>query len=229
MKVSTKKIKEERLLDIVEDIFKVLGYKSSKMDEIAKKANCSKSTLYSYFDSKENLMMAITYRAFNSLLNGYYKSLQEMYGSSGYERAKSLFFCYLRFSEDSFFYYQTLLEYMTFIRSVRNEEKKMTIAMKNSLYFKKVKNIHNLPMTMIIEEIKSGQKDGSISNPKNAVEIFITIWSFLIGYTRINSSPKKEGENTFFNVPMEIVKKDLLVFINFYLMNDIQEMTFKNK
>ena len=49
-------MKEEQIIEAARDLFSTYGYKRVSMDEIAKKANVTKKTVYSYFKSKEDLL-----------------------------------------------------------------------------------------------------------------------------------------------------------------------------
>ncbi|HHH53572.1 MAG TPA: TetR/AcrR family transcriptional regulator, partial [Bacteroidetes bacterium] len=71
MKEEKRLSKEESIITAAEKVFNKVGYKNAKMEEVAKAAGITKVTLYTYFQSKENLYMALTYRGFQKLLNGY--------------------------------------------------------------------------------------------------------------------------------------------------------------
>jgi AcrR family transcriptional regulator len=51
--------RRQRLLDAAEGVFFELGYGSSSMDDIARRAGMSKKTLYRLFDTKESLFAAM--------------------------------------------------------------------------------------------------------------------------------------------------------------------------
>ncbi|MBK7606925.1 MAG: helix-turn-helix transcriptional regulator [Saprospiraceae bacterium] len=55
-------LKEVIILNAAEKIFEEVGFVNAKMDDIAREASMSKGSIYFYFQSKENLYMAITYR-----------------------------------------------------------------------------------------------------------------------------------------------------------------------
>ena len=63
--------KENLIVDAAERVFSVVGFKNAKMENIATEAGITKVTLYSYFQSKENLYLALTYRGLQ-LLNDKY-------------------------------------------------------------------------------------------------------------------------------------------------------------
>lgn len=49
-------MKEEQIIEATRQLFTTYGYKRVSMDEIAKQANVTKKTIYSYFKSKEDLL-----------------------------------------------------------------------------------------------------------------------------------------------------------------------------
>ncbi len=49
-------MKEEQIIEAARELFTTYGYKRVSMDEIAKQANVTKKTVYSYFKSKEDLL-----------------------------------------------------------------------------------------------------------------------------------------------------------------------------
>lgn len=66
--------KEQRkasILDAAMRVFKRKGIQAASMDEIAKEAEFSKGTLYSYFDSKFALFAELSNRVLSQVLNGF--------------------------------------------------------------------------------------------------------------------------------------------------------------
>jgi len=207
------------MITVAEQVFFSLGYNNTRMEDIAREVGCSKTTLYAYFESKENLYMAITYRAFQVLLDNYYETLNNAHEKSGLGKVLDCFYSYISFTEKHYNYQQLILEYLSFIRSVSDEgqEVKLTEPLKKSLWFKKVKGIHNQPLSIIIPIIKEGQKDGSITNKDQPEELFLTIFAVLIGYAKLSNS-SESGRRTLFKVNLETWKnrvnnlvKDILV------------------
>ena len=202
------------MIIVAEQVFFSLGYTNTRMEDIARQAGCSKTTLYTYFESKENLYMAITYRAFQALLDNYYETLNNAHEKSGLGKVLDFFYSYITFSEKHYNYQLLLLEYMTFIRSVtgKGQEVKLTEPLKRSLWFKKVRGIHNQPLSIIVPIIKEGQEDGSITNNNQPEELFLTLFAILIGYAKLSNSSDSE-RRTFFNVNLETWKNKIRTLI----------------
>jgi len=128
MKEEKRLSKEEAIITAAEKVFSDVGYKNTKMQEVANIADITKVTLYSYFQSKENLYMALTYRGYQNLLNGYYQVIDKNKNNSGLQSSLSLLDKFMDFSAENFLYNEALLNYFTTVRS--GNEKKLTEAIK---------------------------------------------------------------------------------------------------
>lgn len=217
MNETTRRVKEENYLDAAEQVFSKFGFQNTKMEDIAEKAGCSKPTLYNYFSSKENLYMAITHRAFEKLMDYLHNAVNENAANSGMVSSIQAFKAYQQFSEQHFFYQQLLLQHMDLVRSISNQREHpwLTDAMEKSLYFQKVKSIQNSPMVLCVEQIQRGQQDHSIKNSRNAIEIFLTAWAFIIGFTKITGI----ASGTMYQYPLEAWKKHVYEEVEHYLLN----------
>ena len=212
---STKRdIKSQAILDMAEKLFSTKGYGNVKVDEIAKQVGISKGSVFFYFKSKENLHMALTYRAFQSLVDAYYDSVEKNQGKNGLEKTTALIQAYLDFGKQHPYYYELLLDYMSFIRSEVNQN--MTPAMQESIYFRKVKGIHNLPLSIVVEEIERGQKDGSILNKKDPNLLYLTAWAMVIGFSKLGMASHNE---TFFKVPIPTLRDHILEIVHKLLLD----------
>ena len=58
--------RKSQILNAAEDIFTKMGFDEARMDDIAKKTGLSKGTLYLYFKSKDDLIVAILDRIFQN-------------------------------------------------------------------------------------------------------------------------------------------------------------------
>ena len=212
---SKKDQKISATLDAATHLFSAKGYDNVKMEEIAKAVGISKGSIFVYFKSKENLRMALTYRAFQALIETYYQSIEKNSKKSGLESAISLIEAYLQFGEKHTYYYELLLDYMTFIRSEVNQN--MTPAMQESIYFRKVKDIHNLPLSIVIDEMIRGQKDGSILNKKEPHLLYLTAWAMVIGFSKLSMASHND---TFFKVPLPAMKSYMLETVRNILLED---------
>ena len=124
MKESKKSIKEKKIIEAAERVFSAVGFKNAKMEDIAAEAEITKVTLYSYFQSKENLYLSITYKALQSLNNRYYASLDKHKNSTGLDSVISLIETFMSFCEENFLYSETLLDYFSMVRATSSGKDK---------------------------------------------------------------------------------------------------------
>ena len=225
MNSSKRSVKERQIISAAEKVFSTVGFASATMESIAKEIGISKGTVYFYFSSKENLYMAVTYRAFQRLLDMYYDSMELNKRADGKRVVLGILNTYLEFTEKHHYYFELLMNYMTIIRANAERPHKsdrLSEAMRNGLYFRKIQDIHNLPLTIVVKELKKGQKDGSIKNQRNPIMIYLTAWAVVVGYTSLNVSNSKSGRATIFKVPVKDWKSYIWHVLNGILLDESQ-------
>ena len=207
MKDTKRTIKENNIIEAAESVFSVVGFKNAKMEDIAAEAGITKVTLYSYFQSKENLYLAITYRALQSLNDAYYNSLDINKNKKGIDSVVALIETFMTFCEENFLYSETLLEYFSMVRSTSSgqDQTKLTEATKESLYYMKLQDIQNLPFKLTAKEISRGQADGSILAHIDPIFSTLQGWSFIIGYTKLLNA-NGSNKSPLFNVDLNDLK-----------------------
>lgn len=203
-----RQIKESNIIEAAETIFSKVGFKNAKMEAIASAAGITKVTLYSYFQSKENLYMSIAYKALSLLVDEYYNTIELHKHHAGLQSALALLEAFMDFCVDNYLYSEAMLEYFTLVRSTSSgqDESKLTEALKESIYFMKLQDLQNLPFKLSIQEIKRGIADGSIHQDIDPALATITGWSSIIGFAKIISA---SGQNAtpFLSVDLQKVKK----------------------
>ena len=102
---SNKKIKKEKeIITAAEKVFGLLGFKNAKMEDIAREASITKVTLYSYFQSKENLYLAVTFTALQALIERYYYTIDAYKESTGLNTTIAIFESFMSFCEANYLY-----------------------------------------------------------------------------------------------------------------------------
>jgi TetR/AcrR family transcriptional regulator of autoinduction and epiphytic fitness len=64
------------LLDVAAEVFLEGGFEGASTNEIARRANCSKTTLYSRYPTKERLFLAVLERRMESIVSDFAATLQ---------------------------------------------------------------------------------------------------------------------------------------------------------
>jgi AcrR family transcriptional regulator len=200
-----KSAKDANILLAAEKVFNEVGYKNAKMEDIAKHAGITKVTLYTYFQSKENLYLALTYKVLSMLIERYYESVDKNKEKPGIDSALALLETFINFCEGNHLYSEVLLDYYSLVRSTGDGtvKAKMTDAVKDSIYWLKLQDMQNLPFKLGIKEIERGKKDGSINPNIDSPLATVQGWSMVMGYVKIRGAA---GNMSIFKVDMNNVK-----------------------
>ena len=190
MKIPTRQKKENNIIDAAEEVFSRVGFKNTRMEDVAKLADITKVTLYSYFQSKENLYMAVTFRALQALAASYDACTKKLAGENGLDSCMALMEDFMNFCDQHYLYSEVLLDYFSLIRSTsaNADESKMTGALKESSYFIKVQELHNLPYKIYAKEIQRGIDDGSIKQGTDPMFQTLHSWTAVVGYVKVNAA-----------------------------------------
>jgi len=186
-------------------VFSKVGFRNAKMEDIASEAGITKVTLYSYFQSKENLQLAVTYRALELLIDNYYNCLDAHKSDTGLVSTIAIFRLFIDFCEKNFLYSEVLLNYFELIRSTAsgNQVEKLTDGLKESIYFRRLQDMQNLPFKLTVKEINRGMEDGSIRDDIDPMLATLAAWTASIGYIKVVSAA---GSKPLFNVDKEALK-----------------------
>lgn len=206
MKATTKILKEQKIIEAAEKVFASYGFKNARMEEVAKEAEITKVTLYAYFRSKENLYMAITYNALQKLAVICDDLIASNVNKPGIESVVAIMEGFMDFCQENPLYSEVLLDYFSLIRSITEDDKKLTDAMKESNYFPKVQALHNYPFKLTAKEIQRGIDDKSISERVEPMVATLYGWTAAVGFVKISAA---SGSNTssIFNVKMTDLRK----------------------
>ena len=200
--------KEQKIIDAAEVVFSAVGYANAKMEDVARQAEVSKGTVYFYFDTKENLYMAVTYRAIQTLNDFLYRTIDEHKGKAGLQVVLRLAEAYLDFCSKHFLYSEVILDYMTLNRSTKDgkDKAKLTDALRESMYYRKVQGIQNLSISLITSEIVRGVQDGSVKNQQKPELLYLIAWAAVTGFVKLNVAAGGHRQ-TLLGVPIEQWKK----------------------
>ncbi len=76
-KEKQEKSKEEFILDVAKKVIEERGFSSTRMDDIAQRANVAKGTLYLYFKSKDDLFLRLMDREYSKVLSGLMRVIEK--------------------------------------------------------------------------------------------------------------------------------------------------------
>ncbi len=214
MNESLKKQQVQYIINQAEGVFFDKGYAYANISEISKAAQRSRTTIYSYFESRENLYMAVIYKSLQVFMQALSKV--NLKHKSGQERVLAYCAGYLGFCQEFPRRYQIILDYYTYVRNSTLIQPETPIQGAYN-YFTKVQQAAQIPVDMMYQEITSGQKDQSISSEVLPEVLLLNIWAQLIGISHLvptsgNKNLNLAGKevNNWQEKALDMIKKMLL-------------------
>ena len=179
-------IRESRADNIVlnaQQVFYKKGFVLTSISDVCKATGCSRTTLYTYFESKENLYLAVVKKAFQKFLFPFGELIDQLTDDSGIDRVVALSLQYLGFARKSSRHYQVILDFYTILRNLTEAEflTESQEKIKSCSLFTEVEKLAILPLNMLEAEVKNGQSDKTISNDQSAHIHLTNLWAYLKG------------------------------------------------
>lgn len=208
MHISKRNQKEYNMILAAERVFGKVGFSNAKMEDIAEEAGITKVTLYSYFQSKENLYLGVTYYILQQLNDRFYQAIEENKENKGIDGIIAIVNTFMEHCEKNFLAAQSLLDYYSILRksAIDKEGLQLSDATKESIYFKKLEGIQNIAFKLAAKEIKRGQEDGSIDPTLNPIVNTMYLWSAIVGYVKLVSATG-DDISPVFNISMVDLKE----------------------
>ena len=198
--------KENQIIDAAISVMAETGFQKAKIEEIAKQAGMTKVTLYSYFDTKDNLYIAVIYRAFQALTEVFYNTIDQHKKESGLVATKAIFASFFQFCERNFLFSEAILDYFSMIRDMsRSHHPGIEALMASSSYFVRIQDLQNLPLKLTVKEMERGKQDGSIKKDIDCMLHTLQGWTMVVGYIKLLSATGK-NEAPLLNVSLTSIK-----------------------
>ncbi len=168
-----KEARREEIIDAAEKVFFEKGVGVSTMDDIAQAAELSKGTLYLYYKSKEDLVLAVVVRGMEILEDMFRKAVET--GEPSIVRIQNLGEAYYRF----FNQYRNYFRLFYFFENPQaqsqvSEEMRQTCAVAEG-------NVWRL----VISPIQDGINEGMLHKELNPMEAAVMLWSNSNGLMRL--------------------------------------------
>ena len=191
--IKRKNRNREAIIDSAEIVFFEKGYSNSNMEEIAKHANYTKRTLYSYFNSKEELYIAVAERGYNILSSLFNETLQNCKGDDYLTIIKKLGYTYIRFYKEYTGYYKAAFEF---------------------------KNTALLPQEIEQDSLKTLTKiiqkgiDNKEIIDEDPINISLMLWSYVVGLINTIVKMDKYVKDYLMKDPTELLEKNFDIILN---------------
>lgn len=158
MKMNEKliKVKKEIILDAAKQLFSEKGYDNTYIDEVAQAAGISKTTLYEYFTSKEEILIRVFIQAITESHDLYLKAIRKKI--TGYEKLHA-------YSLAIYNCYESNPQYLNlFDAALRTTNKISNFSSETQEIYQ---NSHNATEDLLRSMFKLGVKDGSLRQDLN--------------------------------------------------------------
>lgn len=200
-------IRQEDIIHAAEKVFFEKGYEQSTMDEVAKAAEYSKRTLYSYFQSKEQLLQVIIFRGFRTLNEMINRELGDQTTLTGLAKLKLLGEKFIQFMTLYPNYFKTIIFYNSSKSELSADDE-----------FRKASDSEGeKTLSYLVTVIKEGINDKSIRNDINIRKTAFLLYANIIGIS--NLILNKEGYLLEQQLPATELIPEMFNFIERSLRN----------
>jgi TetR/AcrR family transcriptional regulator len=152
----------EEIITAAEKVFFKKGYDSTTLDEIGKVAEFSRRTLYTYFNSKDDLYLAVHLRYNRMKIEALGKRME--LAKTGLEKV-------FAFGEEYYKFFNTYPEYLRFQLYMDVQGLDFTQIQENTL--NEFMEVNEKGFELVADALSLGQSDGTV-NPKEDVALFIS-------------------------------------------------------
>jgi len=176
------------ILEAAEKLFLSNGYENTTMDQIANSSEFSKGTLYNYFQSKEDLYLAIGIKVYDIIIE-YTKKFTGR-EESGIKQLMAIGYAYYEFTKQHPEYAHIFHDIAVKIPNVNNKpEKERTLIEREYL------NKSEQYGAIFVSIIKNAIKNNAIRSDKNPWMIGIVLSSMINGLMKELLQHKNDLEN----------------------------------
>jgi AcrR family transcriptional regulator len=167
-----KQQRREEIILAAEKVFFSKGFDKSTMDHIADKAELSKGTLYLYFNSKEDLHMAVARKAIGLLNEKTTKAA--IHGSNAFEKLGLMGRACVEFSRD----YPDHMKSIMTLEEVESHEISMSVQEVQEMIYKES------TVGMVFQIVEQGVREGLIRADIPVILIAHTLWMQVLSIIR---------------------------------------------
>ncbi len=160
--------RNNQIVDAAEAVIFDKGINKATMDDIAKEAELGKGTLYGYYKSKAEILLAINERATQKLAQ-LFKEAAAQHEIGGH-KVRAIGEAYFRFSQEYPDYYQFISLFEAGNFDIDAEES--------------MKNNHRVNCELV-GAIRAGMEDGSIRNDMNPEAVSKCLWAMSTGVIQL--------------------------------------------
>ena len=172
-KEKEKQIRRKDIIDAAEEVFFLKGYDVATMDDVAKKAEFSKRTVYVYFNSKEQLYFEIMVRGYKILIEMMEAALAERKNMNAIDRIELMSKTLYQFNIEYPNYFDAIMCYENgekdFINGIPDNSREECYALGEKIF------------GYLAAALADGVEEGVIRGDIEIIDTAIILWSCTIG------------------------------------------------
>lgn len=176
-------VRKNTIISAAEKVFEQKGFEGSTMDDIAKEAEFTKKTIYSYFTSKEGLYYEIMLKGFKILNALCDKRLSECEETLELEKIKKIGQTFIEFSRTYPGYFKAISDYENKDFEFQEDENNQLV---KECYIAGEHSFELLNRCAV-----SGINKGEISDKFDAVTICLMLWGCMSGIIGLINKKEK--------------------------------------
>lgn len=192
-------IRKNDMINAAGRVFFKKGFESSTMEDIAKEAEFTKKTIYSYFKSKEELYYEIMLLGFKTLNILYDKAINENIEMSEIEKIKKLGQTFVEFSRTYPGYFKAIADY-------ENKDFDFQVDDSNSL-LNECYIAGEYSFKLLNNCIVNGMKKNEIIDNTDSVTVCLILWSTMLGFIGLINK-KEKYINVYHNKDIDKLMED---------------------
>jgi AcrR family transcriptional regulator len=192
-------VRKNGMIDAAERVFFKKGFENSTMDDIAKEAEFTKKTIYSYFKNKEELYYEIMLLGFKALNDLYDKTISENIEMSEIKKIKELGQTFVEFGRTYPGYFKAISDYENKDFDFQVDDSNCLV---NECYLAGEYSFKLLNICII-----NGIEKGEILNDTDSVTVCLMLWSTMLGFT-VLINKKEKYINSYYNKGIEELMED---------------------
>jgi AcrR family transcriptional regulator len=175
-------IRRNDIIEAAESIFFEKGYESTTMDDVAKKAEFSKRTIYAYFSSKEQIYFEIMIRGYKLLLSLLKSKMKMEAKDNAIDEIRKIALTFYDFSIDYSDYFWAIMEYENsvydFQNTIPDQSRDECYALGEEI------------LMYLERSLNKGIAEGTIASSILVNKTALILWSCMLGV--FNTSRKKK-------------------------------------
>ncbi|EKQ55471.1 MULTISPECIES: TetR/AcrR family transcriptional regulator [unclassified Clostridium] len=187
------------IINAAEKIFFEKGFENSTMDDIAKEAEFTKKTIYSYFKSKDELYFEIMLSGFNVLNELFDKVIKEDIKSNEFEKISKFGKVFVEFSKNYPGYFTAIADYENKDFDFKDED--------DNFLIKKCYTAGQYSIELLKSCIINGIKKGELIDNADSNTICLLLWSTMMGYIGLLNK-KEKYINAYYDKNVEDLIED---------------------